>query len=322
MRLKPFPLVQQEGAFDLTLELVDSGVDLKGFLKYSTDLFDKQTIERMAGHFGVLVRGIVNDPDRCVCQIPILTQEERHQLLVNWNDTRVDYPKDVLLHELFEAQVERTPNAVAVCFEGREVSYRELNERANRLAHHLRRLGVAPDTLVGVCMERSLDLVVALYGVVKAGGAYVPIDPEYPQERVAFMLEDAGVPVLLTQSRLAESLRDRSSDGRMSRRGSRSDSEGGVRQSGCPDEAGQPRLHDLHLRIDRQTERCDEHPPGHLQPSALDAGSLLPHRDGHEYYRRRLSASMSRSGSSSGLCWQGHGWSWPRLAGTETRPIS
>jgi amino acid adenylation domain-containing protein len=202
MSLKPFPLEQQEGAFDLTLELVDSGIDLSGSLKYSTELFGRPTVERMAGHFASLVQSIVTDPDRCVWQIPMLGEAETRRQLLDWNDTRVDYPSDVLLHELFEAQVKRTPDAIALCFEDRKLTFRELNERANRLAHHLRRLGVGPDTLVGVCMERSLDLVVALYGVIKAGGAYVPIDPEYPEERVAFMLQDAGVPVLLTQSRL------------------------------------------------------------------------------------------------------------------------
>lgn len=188
-----------------------SGDELNVQIGFDRARFDPRTITRMINHYRTLLEGMLGGSEKLLDELPMLTPEEHHQLLVEWNTTRVDYPKDILLHELFEAQVERSPDAVAVEFDGEEVSYRELNERANRLAHRLRRLGVAPGAFVGVCMERSLDLVVALYGVVKAGGAYVPIDPEYPKERVDFMLEDAGVPVLLTQSRLAESLRDRGS---------------------------------------------------------------------------------------------------------------
>ena len=137
MRLKPFPLVLQEGAFDLELELVDSGVDLKGFVKYSTDIFDRKTIERLTDHLSILLQGIVNDPDRRISEIPLLAEAETRQLVVTWNDTRVDYLKSVLLHELLEAQVARTPNAAAAFFDGNEISYHELNERANRLAHYL-----------------------------------------------------------------------------------------------------------------------------------------------------------------------------------------
>ena len=192
--------------FDLTLIMREDGSSLVGEFEYNTDLFEGNRISRMVGHFQNLLEGIVANPGMPIGDLPLLTAVERQQILVNWNDTRVDYPKDVLLHHLFEAQVERTPDAIAVECGGLRLSYRELNCQANRLARHLGKLGVVADTLVGVCMERCLDLVVALYGVVKAGGAYVPIDPEYPQERVEFMLQDAGVPVLLTQSRLAQSL--------------------------------------------------------------------------------------------------------------------
>ncbi len=134
-----------------------------------------------------------------------MTAAERHRLLVEWNDTRVDYPPDKCLHELFEAQAEKTPEAVAVVFEGEQLTYRELNHRANQLAHRLQKLGVRPEALVGVYMKRSPEMVIALYGILKAGGAYVPLDPEYPVERVAFMLQDAQAPVLLTQAQLAGS---------------------------------------------------------------------------------------------------------------------
>jgi amino acid adenylation domain-containing protein len=135
-----------------------------------------------------------------------LTEAERHQLLFQWNDTQAEYPKDTCIHQLFDAQVERTPGAVAVVFEGQQLTYQELNCRANQLAHYLQKLGVGPEVLVGICMERSLDLIVGLLGILKAGGAYVPLDPTYPLERLAFMLEDAQVPVLLTQEQLLDKL--------------------------------------------------------------------------------------------------------------------
>jgi amino acid adenylation domain-containing protein len=189
--------------FDLTLILTDMGDEISVEMEYSTDLFDEVSMVRMFGHYQTLLEGVAVDPERRLSELPLLTEAERHQLLVEWNDTKVDYPADACLHELFETQAKKIPEAVAVEFEGSQLCYRELNERANQLAHYLRGMGVGPDTLVGVAMERSLEMVIALYGVLKAGGAYVPIDPEYPQERVAFMLQDANVAVLLTQARLA-----------------------------------------------------------------------------------------------------------------------
>ena len=134
--------------------------------------------------------------------LPILNEAERRQLLVEWNQTRIEYPRSRCLHELIEEQVERAPDATAVIFEGKKLTYRQLDERANQLARYLQRLGVGPDTLVSICVERSLEMVVGLLGILKAGGAYVPMDPEYPKERLAFMLADAGAPILLTQSSL------------------------------------------------------------------------------------------------------------------------
>ena len=195
--------------FDLTLSLTDRGENLVGFLEYSTDLFDLSTIERMAGHFQTLLQEIVADPDRPISTLPMLNEAERHQLLTEWNDTHADYPKDSCIHALFEAQVKGTPDAIAVEFEGIQLTYRELNARANQLAHYLRELGVGPKKFVGICVERSLEMVIALLGILKAGGAYVPLDPTYPKERLAFMLDDAQVSVLLTQESLIE-------DGRLS----------------------------------------------------------------------------------------------------------
>jgi len=154
------------------------------------------------GHFRTLLEGIVANPDSLISQLPLLTESERHQLVVEWNDTQTDYPQDQCIHQLIEAQVDRRPDAVAVVFEDEQLTYRELDRRANQLAHHLVALGVKPEVLVGICMERGLEMLVGLLGILKAGGAYVPLDPEYPKERIAFMLEDAQVPVLLTQQRL------------------------------------------------------------------------------------------------------------------------
>jgi non-ribosomal peptide synthetase component F len=136
----------------------------------------------------------------------LLTDTEKHKLLVEWNNTTSDYPQDKCIHELFEATVELTPEAVAVVFEGEQLTYRELNARANQVAHYLQTLGVGPEVLVGICVERSLEMIVGLLGILKAGGAYVPLDPAYPGERLAFMLEDSCVPVLLTKAHLAEKL--------------------------------------------------------------------------------------------------------------------
>ncbi len=188
--------------FDLTVMLTDGGDEIWVELEYSTDLFDGDRMVRLFGHYRTLLESVTSDPGQRLSDLTLLTAEERRQVLVEWNHTQVDYPDHLTLHELFETQVQRTPEAVAVEFEGSQLCYRELNQRANQLAHYLRGMGVGPDTLVGVSMQRSLEMVVALYGVLKAGGAYVPIDPEYPRERVAFMLQDANVAVLLTQARL------------------------------------------------------------------------------------------------------------------------
>jgi amino acid adenylation domain-containing protein len=168
--------------------------------------FDDATIGRMLGHLRTLLEAMAEQPQRRLGDYQLLTPAERHQMLVEWNATRADYPEDKCIHELFEAQVERTPEAVAVVFEDRRLTYAELNRRANQLAHRLRKMGVQPDTLVGICVERSLEMVVGILGILKAGGAYLPLDPAYPKERLAFMLDDARPKVVLTQQRLINSL--------------------------------------------------------------------------------------------------------------------
>jgi len=192
--------------FDLSVVLAEDRGALEGFVEYSTDLFDRTSIERMSVHFKRLLEAMVADPEQPVGKVPLLTDAERHQLLVEWNDTATDYPRDRCIQQLFEAQAARTPEAVAVVCEDRALSYAELNARANQLAHHLISLGVGPEVLVGICLERSIELIIGLLGVLKAGGAYVPLDPSYPKARLAFMLDDTQAPVLLTQQNLLEKL--------------------------------------------------------------------------------------------------------------------
>jgi amino acid adenylation domain-containing protein/non-ribosomal peptide synthase protein (TIGR01720 family) len=192
--------------FDLNLFMQNTATGLVGVWEYNTDLFDASTIERMTGHFVTLLESIVAKPEQQISQLPLLTEVEQHQLLVEWNNTQVDYPQDLCIHQLFEEQVQRTPDAVAVVFEDQQLTYQQLNSRANQLANYLQSLGVSADVLVGICVERSIEMVVGLLGILKAGGAYVPLDPDYPQQRLSFILDDAALPVLLTQQSLLESL--------------------------------------------------------------------------------------------------------------------
>jgi len=203
LQLEPYPISQENGQFDLSLVLIEAPESIGGALKYNTDLFDDATITRLAGHLQTLLEGIVADPDRAVGALPLLTPAEREQLLGAWNATAAPYPHDCGVHELLAAQAARSPAAIAAVCEDAHLSYQELDQRANQLAQHLRALGVGPDVLVGVYLERSLAMLVALLGVLKAGGAYVPLDPGFPRERLALMLEDAAAPVLITQESLA-----------------------------------------------------------------------------------------------------------------------
>src|SRR6185436_7532541 len=188
--------------FDLELNLGELADGLVGTWSYMKDLFDGATIERMASSFAVLLEGLVERPQERVSELPLLTEAER-KLLSMWDHEAVAYPRDLRIHELFEAQVKRSPGAVAVVSEQGRLTYAELDERANRLACHLIELGVGKETLVGLCVERSLEMVAGILGILKAGGAYVPLDPEYPEARLATMVEDTAVPVVLTESRLA-----------------------------------------------------------------------------------------------------------------------
>lgn len=215
LQLKPVEMHEGIARFDLTLMMVETPDGLSASLEYNTDLFDRSTIERMAGHFRTLVESILADPRMPIGELPILTPSEKAYILGEWSQTAGEYPQGRLVHQLFEEMAQRQPQEIALVFQGsaagidesiRQMSYAELNQRANLLAHFLIKQGVERDTLVGICVEHSLEQIVALLGILKAGGAYLPIDPAYPQERQAFMMDDAGIKLLLTQHSLQEQL--------------------------------------------------------------------------------------------------------------------
>jgi len=206
----PFPVQQlYRSSFPLML-VACGGSQLSLQLEYDRQRFDPGAIARMLGHLQVLLEGIITHPNSKLAALPLLTEAERHNLLVEWNQTQTDYPRNAFIHKLFEEQVAANPDAIAVVFEGEQLTYGQLNQRANQLAHYLRSCGVRADTMVGMCVERSLDLPVVLLGILKAGGAYVPLDPSYPPERLAFMLADTQVPVLVGQAKLLAQLPEHS----------------------------------------------------------------------------------------------------------------
>ncbi|MEM7530544.1 MAG: amino acid adenylation domain-containing protein [Chloroflexota bacterium] len=197
--------------FDMSLSIFEDAVPddvdaLMGRLEYNTDLYDKTTIERMMAHFEALLQGVVANPDQSIHTLPLLTEAEQNQFRVEWNRPHTNCTPRQCIHQLFEEQVARTPDAVALRFADQQLTYQQLNQRANQLAHYLRGLGVAPEILVGILVERSIEMVVGILGILKAGGAYVPLDPAHPQERLQFMLDDAAVSVLLVQKELQDHL--------------------------------------------------------------------------------------------------------------------
>ena len=195
--------------FDLLLDLTETAGELVGDLRYDTALFDAATIARIGEHFRTLLEGIIADPDRPLSRLPLLTDAERHELLVGWNRTEREYPREACVHGLFAAQAARTPEAVAVVSEEGTLTYRQLDARANQLARRLQREGVGSETPVAIYVERSLDMVVGVLGILKAGGAYVPLDAAAPPERLAFMVKDVGAAAILTQAPLVARLPDR-----------------------------------------------------------------------------------------------------------------
>ena len=197
-----FEVKRQTAIFDMAITLTEADGGLTGGIEYSTDLFDNASINRLALHFLALLQDIAANPHKPLSQLTLLTAAELRLLLLDWNSTSAPYAADRSIHELFDQQAERSPEAVAVVFANERVSYQQLSQRSNHLAARLQKMGVGPEVLVGICMERSIEMVVGLLAVLKAGGAYVPLDPAYPKERLAFMVEDAGVEIVLTQGRL------------------------------------------------------------------------------------------------------------------------
>ena len=191
---------------DLTVSLTESEKGIEGLLEYSTDLFDKSTIKRIACHYLNLLEGVVNDPAQRLCELPLLSEEENRHILYDWNDTQIDYPRDKCIHQLFEEQVNNSPDAIAVVYEDQQLTYAELNQRSNQLAHYLVEQGVGLEVKVGLCLERSLEMMIGILGILKTGAAYVPIDPDYPQQRIEYLVSDSGIPFLLTQSDLLDTI--------------------------------------------------------------------------------------------------------------------
>jgi amino acid adenylation domain-containing protein len=206
LTLSSFKLDRTKSKFDLTLEVEEQTNGLRASFEYNTDLFAPATMQRMLEHFQNLLTAVVANPDQSLSDLSLLSESERQKLLVEWNNTAAEFSNDATIHELFEAQVARTPDAIAAEFQGQQLTYRELNARANQVARYLGKQGVGPEVLVGVCVERSLEMLVSILAVLKAGGAYVPLDPTYPSERIAFMIEDAGLSLLLTQDRLVKDI--------------------------------------------------------------------------------------------------------------------
>jgi len=208
LKVQPMPGEQQSAKFDLCFVLQEGAAGLEGHVEYASDLFDRVTIERWVEYLVRLLQGAVERPRARVMSYALLSQEERHQQLVEWNATSADYLRDKCIHELFEEQVQRTPDAVAVVYEDQSLSYDELNARANRVAHYLVEQGVGPESRVGLCVERSMEMLVGLLGILKAGGAYVPLDPRYPAQRLRYILSDSAPVVLLTDALGRAALRE------------------------------------------------------------------------------------------------------------------
>ena len=198
-------VVEGVSRFELTLNLQQSAQGIVGRMEYNTDLFDRSTIVRLLDHYEALLTAIVEAPETRVSHLKFICENEKQQL-VDWNNTQVDYPYKQCIHQLFETQVANNPQAVALFFEEQQLNYDELNNRANQLAHHLIEQGVGPDVRVGLCVERSLDMVVSMLGILKAGGCYVPLDPQYPKKRLAFIIENSGIDLIVTQSAVQSSL--------------------------------------------------------------------------------------------------------------------
>ncbi|MBX4267620.1 amino acid adenylation domain-containing protein, partial [Clostridium estertheticum] len=207
LKFKQYEFENKISKFDLTLSATEIGEEIVFNMEYCTKLYKKETIERLIGHFLNILREVVENPEIKLSEIEMLSEEEKTKILVDFNDTKAEYPKDKTIHELFEEQVEKTPENIAVVYQEKTLTYRELNEKANSLARILREDGVEQDTMVGIMVDRSLEMIIGIMGILKAGGAYLPMDPEYPKERIEYMLEDSDAQILLTQNDLVDKVK-------------------------------------------------------------------------------------------------------------------
>jgi amino acid adenylation domain-containing protein len=199
LTLQPLQRTDASAKLDLSLDMYETSTGFVGAFEYNRGLFAKETIARMVEHFQTLLAGIVRNPDQRISELPLLTASETQKILVDWNQTQVEFQSSKTFHQLFEAQVEKTPNAIALIFEDQQITYQKLNQKSNQLAHYLIEKGVKPEVIVGICVERSPLMIIGLLGILKAGGAYLPLDPNYPPERLAYMLADSQIPILLTE---------------------------------------------------------------------------------------------------------------------------
>ncbi|PFY82408.1 condensation domain-containing protein, partial [Bacillus pseudomycoides] len=197
--LEPIPSYMAVAKFDLTVVMEETEEGLQVAFEYNTDLFNASTINRMAKHFEPWLSEVMDSPQKSIGSLKLMSKGEEKQLLKEWNDTRVEYPTESIIQELFEQQVAQTPEAVALVYKNQQLTYKELNERANQSAHSLLKKGVGPETMVGICMERSVEMIVGLLGILKAGGAYVPLDPTYPEQRLKYILDNANIKLMVTQ---------------------------------------------------------------------------------------------------------------------------
>ncbi|MEB3282827.1 MAG: amino acid adenylation domain-containing protein [Lyngbya sp.] len=194
----PVEIPRQTAKFDLTLSLTETDEQIVAIFEYNTDLFEQNTISRLAEHFQNLLEAIIVNPEQKISELTLLNQDEKQQILVEWNQTQTNYPREATIHQLFEQQVEQYPDAIALTYAEQQLTYRELNIKANQIAHYLRKIGTKTDTLIGICMERSLETFVSILGILKAGSAYVFLEKNYPQERLEFILEDTQVSAIIT----------------------------------------------------------------------------------------------------------------------------
>ena len=206
LTVRRIPTEVRTAKFDLTLLLSDTANGLSGWFEYNADLFEAATIERLRNHFENLLASAVAIPDASIAALPLLGAQERQQILVDWNNTATSYPREKCIHELFEEQVRRIPDAVALVFNDRQLTYDALNKKANQLAHHLKKQGIRPEVIVGLALDRSVEMIVGLLAILKAGGAYLPLDPSYPRERLAFMVQQTNARIILTQKHLLDRL--------------------------------------------------------------------------------------------------------------------